>query len=103
MGVFLAGLWAKVQGYFWAAVAIAGAVGAAVLYGREKGEQSQQAKTQNAEAEVEEAKQTEQTVESRNETDQNVERLPDAPAQTVGTADPATAAGKLRDGGFTRD
>lgn len=40
---------------------------------------------------------------ARTEVDNAITTLPDAPAQTVATADPATAAGELRTDGWVRD
>jgi hypothetical protein len=101
MPTWLASIGAKIGGYFWAIVAVLGAIAGAVLYGREKGEVAEETKTQNqvakADVKVADAKQTE----SRDETNVQVEKLPDAPAQQVGTADPNTAAGKLSE--FDRD
>lgn len=60
--------------------------------------------TQRADAAEAEKAQDEQVIkqqETRHDVDQAVESLPEAPAQRVGDADPATAAGKLR--AFERD
>lgn len=73
------------------------------MYERSRGRQSQQIQTDNAKAEAAVAKADAKQVESRHETDIAVNNLPDAPAQPIATADPATAAGKLRDDGWTRD
>lgn len=52
---------------------------------------------QEATAAIQAASQT------RTEVDNAITTLPDAPAQTVATADPATAAGELRTDGWVRD
>lgn len=79
------------------------ALGAAVLYGRSKGRAAEQVKTRAAQDAATTAQATTKQWESRHETDVQVQRLPDAPAQVVATADPATAAGKLRTDGWLRD
>jgi len=71
------------------------------LYARSRGEAAQEVKTENAQAQADVAKADTQQVESRHETDTTVNNLPEAPAQTVGAADPKTAAGQLD--GWTRD
>ena len=73
------------------------------LYMRSRGVVAQQAKTANVQAKADVAQANAAQVESRHETDVVVQNLPEAPTQPVATADPATAAGKLRDDGFTRD
>lgn len=87
----------------WLAGLIA-AVASAWLYGRHKGKQAaeQAEAARDAQANTQAAQDIIQTQESRHETDAEVQRLPDAPAQRVGDADPDTAAGKL-DSGWTRD
>ncbi len=72
------------------------------LYERSRGAAKQQIKTANAQAQADVAQANTAQVESRHATDVAVQNLPEAPAQTVATADPATAAGQLRDDGFTR-
>jgi hypothetical protein len=95
-------LWAKVRGYLIAAGVFLAALAAAVLYGRSKGKAAEQGKTREAQEAATAARATAKQLESRHETDAQVQRLPDAPAQTVGNADPGTAAGRLRDD-WTRD
>lgn len=73
------------------------------LYMRSKGTQAQKVKTDAAVARADVAQANTAQVESRHETDIAVNNLPEAPAQSVATADPKTAAGELRDDGFTRD
>jgi hypothetical protein len=65
------------------------AIGAAVLYGRSKGK-----------AEVEHIA---KAAETRNEVEQGIQKLPEKPQARVGDADPDSAAGVLRDDGWTRD
>lgn len=97
----IATLWLKIQGYVYAFAAIVVAIGAAILYGRSKGVASEQAKTDAAEQDAQVAHQQNAILESRHDTDTQVQSLPEAPPQAVATADPNTAAGKLRD--ITRD
>jgi len=94
-------LWAKVWKWVCALGALLAAIGGIWLWGREKGKASEQVKTRDAQEATATAQATAQQLESRHETDAQVQRLPDAPAQTVGAADPATAAGRLQD--WTRD
>lgn len=96
-------LWAKVWKYVVALGALLLAIGAIFLKGRSAGVKSMQTKVDNADAHAEAATVNTQALESRHETDVQVQRLPDAPPQVVATAAPGTAAGKLRDDGFTRD
>lgn len=97
-------LWAKVWKYVAAFGALIAAIAGIYLSGRRKGkaaaEQAEAAR--DAQANAQAAQDIIKTQESRHETDAEVQRLPDAPAQRVGDADPDTAAGKLRDG-WTRD
>lgn len=90
-------LWLKLKGYLIAAGVFLAALGAAVLYGRSKGKAAEQVKTQAAQNAAATAQATNTQLESRHETDVEVQKLPDAPAQTVGTAAAGTAAGELRD------
>ena len=94
-------LWAKVWKYIAALGAILAAIGGVYLAGRSKGKAAEEVNTRAAQDAAATAQATNQQLESRHETDVEVQRLPDAPAQTVGTADPGTAAGRLQD--FTRD
>jgi len=94
-------LWAKVWKWVCALGAILAAIAGVWLWGREKGKASEQVKTRAAQDAAATAQATAQQLESRHETDTQVQRLPDAPAQPVATADPATAAGKLQD--WSRD
>ena len=94
-------IWLKLKGYLIAAGALLAALGAAWLYGRAKGKAAEQVKTRAAQDAVATAAATNEQLESRHETDAEVQRLPDAPAQVVADADPATAAGRLQS--WTRD
>jgi hypothetical protein len=93
--------WLKLKGYLIAAGALLAALAGAVLYGRSKGKAAEQGKTREAKEAATAAQATAKQLESRHETDAEVQRLPDAPAQAVGDADPATAAGRLQS--WTRD
>lgn len=95
--------WVKLQGYVYAFGAVLAAIAAAIFYGREKGKASEQRNTDAAKSDAATAQATTEQLESRHETDAEVQKLPDAPAQTVGNAAPGTAAGELRDNGWTRD
>lgn len=93
----IAALWLKAKG--WAiglCLLLGGLVGAWVM-GRQKGKQAGEAIAQNARDDAANANARADQLESRHETDAKVAQLPDAPAQPVAAADPATAAGKLRD------
>lgn len=92
---------AKLKAWAIGLLAILGAIGAAVLYGRSKGKQAEQANTRAAQDAVATAQAATEQLESRHETDLQVQRLPDAPAQVVDSADPSTAAGRLHE--WTRD
>jgi len=96
-------LWLKLKGYLIAAGALLAALAAAVLYGRAKGKAAEQVKTRAAQDAAVTAQETVHAHEVRNEVENETAKLPDAPAQSVGAADPATAAGRLRDDGWTRD
>lgn len=94
--------WLKLKGYLIAAGVFLAALAGAVLYGRAKGKAAEQVKTREAQEAATAAQAKADQLESRHETDAQVQRLPDAPAQVVANADPATAAGRLRDD-WTRD
>jgi len=98
----IAMLWAKVWKWVCALGAVLAAIGGIWLWGREKGKASEQVKTRDAQEAAATAQAMAEQLESRHETDVEVQKLPDAPAQPMATADPATAAGKLRDD-WTRD
>lgn len=78
------------------------ALGAAVLYGRAKGKAAEQGKTREAQEAATAATEQVKANEVRHEVEVETARLPDAPPQKVADADPATAAGKLRDDGWVR-
>lgn len=97
------GLWLKLRGWLYGLAAFAGLLLGAWLLGRSKGKQAEQGKTRAAQDAAATAQATVHAHEVRNEVEIETSRLPDAPPQSVGTADPATAAGRLRDDGWTRD
>lgn len=99
--IWLSALWAKVWKYVLALGALLLAVLAIFWKGRQDGKAVQQAKVDAANQRAEVAQQQQQITESRHDTDTSVQQLPEAPAQRIGDADPATAAGKLQ--GWTRD
>lgn len=98
-----------------AAGAVVLAIAAALFYGWNRGEKTGAAKGE-ADAEQTKAQAAQQraavaasdqqaqqaAVDSANEATDDVSKLPDAPAQQVGTAGDGTAAGELRDDGWTR-
>jgi hypothetical protein len=92
---------------FWKWIAALGAVLAAIgsiyLAGRTKGKAVEAIKTQAAKQAAATAQATTEQLESRHETDAVIAKLPDAPVQTVGTADLGTAAGQLLTGDWLRD
>jgi hypothetical protein len=94
-------LWLRMRGWIYGLAAFAGLLLSAWLLGRSKGKAAEQGKTRAAQDAAATAKATNQQLESRHETDAEVQRLPDAPAQVVADADPATAAGRLQS--WTRD
>lgn len=94
-------LWLKVRGWLYGLAALAGLLLGAWLLGRSKGKAAEQVKTRAAQDAAATAQATTKQLESRHETDVEVQRLPDAPAQVVADADPATAAGRLQS--WTRD
>jgi type II secretory pathway pseudopilin PulG len=89
--------------------AVIGALIAAVAFGRLRGaREARQAAQEKADAtqarsRADAAEAAQHHAEVRHEVESETARLPDAPAQTVGDADPGTAAGRLRDDGWTRD
>jgi len=58
---------------------------------------------QRATETIAEQKAQQAAVQTASEVHDEIQKLPDAPAQQVATADPATAAGHLRDDGWVRD
>jgi hypothetical protein len=95
-------MFTKLYGYLVAFGALILAILGAIFYGREKGKEADEAKVANVEVKADVAAANTEQVESRDATDTAVNDLPAAPAQTVGTADPTTAAGKLDSGGWTK-
>lgn len=98
----LAALWAKLWKYLVALGALLLAVLAIFYKGRSDGKAVQQTKVDAANQRADVAVQQREITESRHDTDTKVQNLPEAPAQTVDDADPATAAGHLRDDGWLR-
>jgi hypothetical protein len=94
-------LWLRVRGWIYGIAAFAGLLLGAWLLGRSKGKAAEQGNTRAAQDAAATATATNEQLESRHETDAEVQRLPDAPAQVVADADPATAAGRLQS--WTRD
>lgn len=98
-------LWTKLKLWLAIAAAVLVALGATWVAGRRRGAQTQQQadEAKQAQANLQAAQQRADAQETRNEVEAEVQELPAAPPQTVATADPATAAGKLRDDGWVRD
>jgi hypothetical protein len=94
---------AKVWKWIIALGALLAVVGAIFLKGRSAGVKTMQPKIDAANDAAVAATVNTKALESRHETDVAVQKLPDAPPQPVATADSATAAGKLRESGWTRD
>lgn len=103
IAAWFAGLWAKAGVWLALVGAVIAAVFAAMLYGEHKGKQVADAAKQAianaraAQASVASASATRAAVEAA------TAKLPEAPAQKVADADPATAAGELRQDGWMRD
>jgi len=98
----LIALWTKMRGWLVGAGVFLAALGAAVLYGRAKGKAAEQGKTRDAQEAATAATEQVKANEVRHEVEVETARLPDAPPQKVADADPASAAGKLRDDGWVR-
>lgn len=96
-------IWLKLKSYLIAAGALLAALAGAVLYGRAKGKAAEQGKTREAQQAATAAQAAVHAHEVRDEVENETAKLPDAPPQSVAIADPATAAGRLRDDGWTRD
>jgi hypothetical protein len=87
---------ARLKTYALALFAVLAAIAGALLYGRRKGKQAEQANTRAAQDAAAVAVDKNEKMESRHETDVAVERLPDAPAGvSIGDAPRDTSAGKL--------
>jgi len=95
----------KLKLFALALLGLLATIATAALYWRNQGKAAQKAVDAAREAEVnaQAAQETIHAHEVRNEVQAENAKLPGAPAQAVATADPATAAGKLRDGGWVRD
>lgn len=103
--IWLVALWAKVWKYIVAFGALMLAVAGIYLKGRKEGKATQVAinATVMTKANAQAAQQVTKVQESRNETDAKINALPASPIQAVDIADPATAAGHLRDDGWLSD
>lgn len=97
-------LWAKLKGWAIGMAALLLAISAAWLLGRREGNVVAKAGAgkQQAENNAAAARQQAEHAEVRHEVENDTAKLPDAPAQRVADADPATAAGRLRDDGWMR-
>ena len=97
-------LWARLQLWLAVAGAVVLAVGAALVYGFIKGRGAGKAKATEiiTKAKIKAAQATIHAQEVRHDVEVDTSKLPDAPAQRVGEADPDTAAGELRDKGWIR-
>lgn len=93
---------ARLKAWALGLLAFAAMLGGAWLLGRQKGKQAGAADAQDARNEAANAQAKANQLEIRHEVDAQVAQLPDAPAQPLAAADPATAAGKLR-AGWLRD
>ena len=96
-------LWLKLRGWLYGIAALAGLLLGAWWLGRQKGKQVEHGKTREAQEAAATAQATVQAHEVRRDVEIETAKLPDAPAQRVADADHATAAGRLRDDGWTRD
>lgn len=105
IAAWFAGLWAKLGVWLALAGAVIAAVFAAMLYGEHKGKQVGVADA--AKQAIADARAAQASVTSASATRASVEaataKLPEAQAQKIADADPATAAGELRQDGWTRD
>ena len=105
IALWFAKIWTKAGTWLALVGAVIAAIFAAMLYGEHKGKQvgvagaakQAVADARAAQAAVTDAANVRATVEAE------ITKLPGAPAQKVSNADPATAAGQLRQGGWTRD
>jgi gas vesicle protein len=84
--------------------AVIAAIAVAVLVAFVKGKHAQADtdKAKDAGAAQQAAQEVTDAANTRQEVDNATAKLPDAPTQTVATADPASAAGELRDDGWMR-
>lgn len=97
-------LWLKLKGWLIGLAAFLALIASAWLLGRSKGKEAQKVAddAREAQANAQAAAQVQHAQESRHETDAEVAALPDKGLQRVEDADPASAAGKLRDDGWVR-
>lgn len=93
---------AKLKTWALALFAVLAAIAGALLYGRRKGKQAaeQAEAVRDAQANAQAAQQVIQAHEVRDEVEAENAKLPNAGPQAVATADPDTAAGRLRDDGW---
>jgi hypothetical protein len=98
-------LWAKLSGFALAAGGVLIALAGAWLYGRHQAHAADDAETaaRDAKQAAADAAERAHQTEVRHDVEVQTAQLPDAPPQQVAAADPATAAGRLRDNGWTRD
>ena len=105
IAAWFASLWAKAGAWLALAGAVIAAVFAALLYGEHKGKQvgvADAAKQAVADAKAAQAAVTDAATVRAN-VEAETAKLPEAPAQKVADAKPSTAAGQLRQDGWTRD
>ena len=104
MIAFLSHLWSKARNWVLGILGFLAIVTGAFTVGRLRGKKAQQSTEAlgNSLAQVAQDKAQSHDIEARHEVENQTAGLPDAPAQSVGTADPSTAAGRLRDEGWTR-
>lgn len=96
-------LWAKVWKWVCALGALLAAVAGIYFAGRSKGKAVEHGKTRAAQEAATAATEQVKANEVRHEVEVETARLPDAQPQKVADADPASAAGKLRQDGWIRD
>lgn len=96
------GRWIVGVGAVLAALAIA--IAAAFAEGRRKGANAQATKdkAKDAQSLAQAAQEAVDAANVRKDVDNETAKLPDAPAQSVASADPHSAAGQLRDDGWVR-
>lgn len=96
-------LLSKIWKYVIGLIAVFGFISVVFLKGRQAGKASEESKVKSSKEREETARQSEYIIQSRHDTDTTVQALPEAPVQAVASSDSSTAAGKLRDDGWTRD
>lgn len=103
--IWLAALWGKLRTAALVLAAMVASILSAWLFGRRAGKQAQQQAdtARDAKASAQAAQDTIKTQEVRRNVETEIAKLPDAPPQRLSTADPSTAAGRLRDDGWMRD